>query len=273
MSTATAAKVIAGRKLGCVIPKVRPSALSLSSYMATAPANLPESVDYLIPAAMEGIRRMYLNDHYGDCVFADIAHKLDVLAANESGKPVLASDHEIEQVYLHLSPYDQGIPIATALDYWRDSGIMLGGKLRKVDGYVSVDWRNPDLLKVALLVFGNLQIGIKLPPKWHASADGDVWDFAPLGIKRYGHDIGGFRYDAKGVTIATWGGLRLMPWEVIASGRYVTECYAVLAPEWYEADGISATGLKVDDLKGDLAKIGSGDLPPISPAIDWSPYD
>lgn len=263
---------IEGRRLGYVRPAVRPTAPRLSAYMGAAPANLPAQVDYLNAAAMESIKRYFLNDSLGCCVISDLAHRIGVHSANESGAAVIPTDAEVNKVYRYFSPRDTGCVISQVLNYYRDTGLQLGGKVRKIDGYVSVDWRNPDLLKAAILLFGNVQIGFALPQEWYKSADKSAWDVTSTRIVG-GHDVGGFAYDEDGVTIATWAGTRKFLWKALGSTRYVSECYSVVAPEWYEKDGVSATGLDVAALKADLARLGDGSLPPIAPPIDWSAWD
>ena len=51
---------------------------------------------------------------------------------------------------------------------------------------------------------------------------------------------------------------------------YVTECYAVLSPDWYNADGLAPSGFDVAGLRAALAALGGGRLPdgPTPPPVD-----
>src|SRR5438477_2533220 len=76
-------------KLGRIRPKARPLALSLSKYvdLRKAIGKIPDKVDWSAKA-MPAIKRVYLNDQYGDCVIAGKYHQVGIWTGNSSGTPV-----------------------------------------------------------------------------------------------------------------------------------------------------------------------------------------
>lgn len=267
------------RKLGCIKPKARPKCPRFSRYFAVGSIPLPEQVSYSEKAA-SAIKRMYLNDQLGCCVISDVGHQTALWSANDSdsGGMIEASDNEILAAYRIFNPgrQDNGCVISDVLDYRHSRGLTMGGKLCKIDGYVSVNYTRQEMVKAAILLFGSLTIGIDVPSSWVESADGSDWSTANAGWSMAGgHDICAVGYNQRGVIISTWGGLRTFLWEAFTSGKFVTECYASLSPNWYNADGIAASGFKVAALKEDLEAIGWGSLPDLgpSPTPDTPPPD
>ncbi len=151
---------------------------------------LPEKLDYYSKAGTS-INRMYLNDTYGCCVISDHAHQLGVWSANDSdsGGVVLANDSEIRQQYFGVcGPNDQGCYIPNVLDHIVANGFTAGGKTYGLDGYVSVDWANQDLVKAAMYLFGSLKIGFlyqRYGPDepWPATGKAHTWACGYCGFK------------------------------------------------------------------------------------------
>lgn len=257
--------------LGRIKPKSRPACLTLTPYiesMSALAGVLPVSTNYRAKAA-ESISRMYMNDQYGCCVFSGKAHNLGVWSANDSDSAgiVLATDAEIKKQYFdYTGGRDVGANIAEVLDIMRSRGFVASGKTYKIDGYVSVDNTKKDLVKAAQLLFGSSSIGIDLPSAWTSNA---VWDVTTSRIVG-GHDVSPIDYDDQGVHVSSWGRVYLMTWAAFLSTKWVSEYYAMIAPLWYNGDLIAPSGLKVDQLKADLAKLANGVVPDITPP---SPID
>jgi hypothetical protein len=262
-------------RLGRIRPKARPPALRLAAYLdpANAPAPPPATLDY-VTKALPAVRTMLGNDQYGDCVIAGQMHSVGVRTAAATGTPAVGTTQEAVSQYRAIcGPGDQGCVITDVLDYAHAHGITVGGKTYRIDGYVSVDWTNKLEVQYALWLFGTLKLGLNLPRAWLDSED--VWDVpsgAGAGIVG-GHDVEAAGYDGRGVTVLTWGGTRLLTWPAFLSTKWLEECYAALAPEWYSKGNVSPSGLDVASLQQDLQKIGGGGLPPIvpGPAPDPTP--
>ncbi len=265
-------------RLGRIRPKAQASCLKLSSYLpAELDAGTGELSAAILPAstnrrekAAASAARMYLNDRYGCCVISGKAHGFGLWSANDtdSGGIVFATDQEIlNQYHAFCGAGDNGCNIASVLDIIKSKGFVMGGKTYKIDGYVSVDNTKKELTKAALYIFGCLTLGIDLPQAWTSAA---VWDVTNTRIVG-GHDVTAVDFDEQGVYISSWGRIYLITWAAFLSQKWITELYAMLAPLWYGADGVTLIGMKVDVLKADLAKIASGIIPDIVDPVPPGP--
>ena len=252
--------------LGRIKPLVRPGCLQLGPYLsdgAMLAGVLPTSINRR-EKAKASLARVYLNDRWGDCVFASKAHMFGLWSANDndSGGEVQATDKEIQdQYFAYTGGRDSGANIADVLQICQTKGFLMGGKLYKIDGFVSVDNTKKDLCKVAQLIFGAGSFGLDLPQEWTSAA---IWKPTNTRIVG-GHDVCPIDYDDQGIYVSSWGRIYLMTWDAVMSTRWVTEYYAALGPLWYGSDLIAPCGLKADTLKEDLAKIHGGIIP------DWNP--
>jgi hypothetical protein len=247
--------------------------LSLSAYFDQAESApvMPDSVDWTAKA-MAAIRRMYKNDSLGDCVIASLYHQLGLWTGNDSGTPIQATDAEVVAMYRIWNPRgDNGCDISTVLNYTRDHGAMVSGKAYKIDAYVNVDNTNKDLVKAANILFGTIKLGVDLPGAWEQVNDGGLWDVTSSRVIG-GHDISTAGYNAQGVPIMTWGGLRTITWPAFTSTKYIKEAYAPLSPDWYGKDNVAPNGIDAATLKADLAAIANGQIPSVGPPqvpLDW----
>jgi hypothetical protein len=258
------------RKLGRVRPKVKPACLAFGNYFKTFEGTTPPpaAVDYSAQA-MPAIRQMYLNDQYGDCVIAGKMHALGVWSGNDTDHDppgtVVAKDQEVLSQYHQIcGPGDNGCVIADVLNWWKTKGLQAGGKTYKIDGFVSVNNRDPLEVKVALYLFGGLTIGVNLPNDWLNTDDGGIWDVTRSQIVG-GHDVRCVGYNTTGVIISTWGGLRTITWAAFTSTAWVEECYVELAPLWTGNDKLAPCGVDASTLAADLAKLGGGVIPDVGP--------
>lgn len=256
-------------KLGRKRPKALPACLKLEPYI-NQNVELPPSINRRDKAA-QSTARMYLNDEYGDCVIAGKGHWLGVVSSNDSDSPgiVMCTDQEILSQYHSIcGPGDNGCNITDVLDVMRSAGFIASGQRHKIDGYVSVDWTNQQVVKAALVLFGGLVLGINLPKAWTSNA---VWDVTNTQIVG-GHDVTAIDYDDSGVYISSWGRIYRITWPAFQSRQWIEECYALLGPDWYGNDQVnSTTGLATAVLRDDLAKIANGVIPDIGPPTPPTP--
>lgn len=260
-------------KLGRIRPAALPQIPELRHYFFPTGKPLPEKVDYYTKA-MPSIKRMYLNNRYGDCVVAGKYHQVGVWSAADSPDVIVGTDDEVLSMYRKIcGPGDNGCIITRVLDYQRNNGLPFNGKLHKIDAYLAVNMRNKELLKAAIYFFGSVTFGINLPGAWANSPDGGLWDVTNSGSVG-GHDVCAVGYDSTGVQISTWGGLRTITWAALANNRWVEECYVSLSPNWYNDDRLSPGGINVEQLRIDLDKLGGGtvpDLPDVPPTPPTPP--
>jgi hypothetical protein len=248
-------------RLGRIRRKAHPCVLKLDKYFT--PTTPPPQTNYRAKAAYS-IGRMYLNDQYGDCVIAGKAHALGVWSANDtdSGGLILATDQEVlDQYHGICGPGDNGCVITDVLDVMRSKGFVAGGKTYKIDGYVSCDWTNKLLVQTAQYIFGASSIGINLPEAWTQNS---VWDVTSTRIVG-GHDVTPIDWDDNGVYVASWGRIYQITWAAFTSKKWIDEYYVILSPTWYNNDKMAPSGINAAALKADLAKLGSGIIPPIDP--------
>ena len=251
-------------KLGRRRPKARPPCLRLGVYFDPSRAAPPPATVNYAAKAMASIQRAYLNDAYGDCVIAGKYHAEGVWTGNESGPSgiALGTDQEVYSAYQTIcGPGDNGCLITAVLDYFRDNGLTFSGALKKIDGYVSVDWTNKLEVQVALYLFGAITIGINLPSAWTSNA---IWDVTNTPIVG-GHDVTCVGYDDQGVQVASWGRLYTITWAAFLKTSWLEEAYVMLAPDWYANNKLAPSGVDAEMLAADLAKLGGGSIPPIGP--------
>lgn len=258
-------------RLGRIRTAARPFALPFGPYLdeARAKAALPPSINRRDKAAAS-LARMYLNDRFGCCVISGKMHALGLWSgadANPDGV-VVATDQEVYSQYQGIcGPGDRGCVITQVLDVMRSRGMIAGGKAYRIDGYVSVDWRNRLEVQTVQYLFGASTIGINLPSAWTSSA---VWDVTSSRIIG-GHDVTPIDYDEQGVYVSSWGRIYLMTWAAFTATRWVEEYYALLAPLWYGADNLAPCGVDAATLKADLIKLGGGIIPPIPDPVPPTP--
>lgn len=256
-----------------IIPELEPF---FDASQANNAAALPDKTDWTAKA-MASIRRMYANDRLGDCVIASLYHKIGVWTANDGSEgdkpPVVVPDSEVVNTYHNFcGPGDNGCDISAVLQKTRDIGVPVNGATHKIDSFVSVNNTNKDLVRAAIALFACLKLGIDLPAAWEQGGDGSVWDLTNSHVVG-GHDVPAIDYTPDGVIISTWAGTRRITWPAFLSRNYISECYAVLSPDWYGKDGIAGSGFDLATLKANLTALGNGQIPPFGPPpqvpLDW----
>lgn len=213
---------------------------------------LADAVDF--GAAMQEPWGMLGNAHYGDCVFAAMAHLIQAASANAAGKPREFTDDEVLGWYHDVTGFDpdepgtdNGAVPLDALKYFSRKGIILG--------YGRVDPRNAAHVAAAMQLFGGLYTGWDLPTAWQTA---EVWDAGPSisGIwapgSWGGHMMTQVGHDAEMTTpTVTWGRVR----DIRRGGWvYCAEAYAVITHEWVRQNGRT---LQDFDLSGLLRRLAS----------------
>lgn len=265
MTVQEAASLPTTVRLGRVRPAARAMCPRLGDFWKAevAAANVPTSTNRRARAAAS-LARVYRNNVEGCCVVSGKMHLLGLWSGNDADHDgpalVLASDDEVHAQYVGVcGPGDQGCVITQVLDYMRVQGMLAGGIRYKIDGYVSCDWRNIELVKTAIYAFGGLTIGINLPDAWTRAA---VWDVTTTRIVG-GHDVSVIDFSPDGVYVSSWGRIYLITWRAFTSTRWLEECYVPLAPLWYGNDRLAPSGIDVAGLQGMLSMISHGQVPPL----------
>ncbi len=273
-----------GFKLGRIPRDTSRWAPALEDYLRTHPASGARGLEPV--ADSEDVDRtskvtswpMYANgggdpgnppgapDGCGDCTCAEMAHAYTALSVY-AGKPqVLFDDAAVLKAYSDISGFnpatganDNGCQMQDVLAYCRSTGIPdTSGNVHQVTAYAAL--RNPSdpgLLSQVLKTFGYVYIGINCP----ASAQdqfGKVWTYEPDSPIEGGHCVGLHRRQPYGSRVgvfgmATWGALQ--PATISFIQNYVEEAWAVVTPDWIEANGASADGVALAQLEADMAYV------------------
>ena len=254
-------------RMGRKRPIARCPRFSLGNYLYKDLPPPPPTCDYTAKAE-KAIKEMYMNNQLGDCVIAGMAHLVGVMTGNATGKPVLYTEKQIVTLYSAIGGYvpgqpntDQGCDEQTALNYWQQNGAPEGS--HKIAGWIGVNGADPAECRTALWLFENLYFGIELPDAWinpEPEKSGFVWDVAGDPDPNNGHCVVGVGYDAKGVTIATWGMTGTITDGAIA--KYATqvgsgELYTVVSEDSIiKASGKAPAGFDWSQLIADFDSMG-----------------
>lgn len=244
-------------RLGKLPAKHDPRTLRFAKY-ADKLAPAPLALDYTNRISGLG---MLANDTLGDCTAAGAAHMHQAWCAY-NGVSYVPTDADTIAFYSETCGYvpgeastDNGGVLLDVLKYWRNAGF--AG--RKIEAFTSVSPVDISLVKQAIYYFGGLYMGVMLPT---SAQDQDVWDVPWYGARGKGaagswggHCVAAVvGYDAKTLTIITWGQLKNMTWKFFL--EYCDEAYAVLASDWF-GTGIAPTGFDVDSLRRDIQLIAA----------------
>lgn len=193
----------------------------------------------------------------GDCTIAGVAHAIQVWTAN-TGAMVTVPDATILSYYEKWDGYVSGNPSTDnggieldVLNDWQKQGFA---------GNPLVAFADPKPAKLveiyqSIALFGGVYIGLSLPVTAQTQ---DVWDVVPNGGANAkpgswgGHCVFVPKYDQKGFTCITWGGLKTMTlafWK-----KYCDEAHTLLGQNWLSAKG-SPNGFNEAQLQADLKAI------------------
>jgi hypothetical protein len=223
---------------------------------------LPDSVDWS-QKAQNVVKRMYLNDQYGDCVWASRYHQAGFMTGSDTGVGLEGTDPEVFSAYQSACGRgDNGCDMSVVNQYQMNVGWKMNGVLHKTRGSVSVDHTNKTMVMAAIYIFGGLNCGLSLPNQWYQSANGATWDITSTGIVG-DHEVQAFGYNATGVLISTWAGTRTVTWAAFMDRRWFDEVYATRSVDWYGNDNVAPNGIDVAGLDAAFAAIQGGQVPPL----------
>jgi len=249
-------------KLGKQPKRGDPRTLKLSKYLKISelPA-APPAVDWTKAVPRYGV---LLNDQLGDCVIAGMMHLAMGWQANAGQTPATPSDSEVIAAYSAIGGYDpsdpstdQGCNMLDALNYWRETGITIGGQTNQIVAFAEVNPANDEEMKAALWLFGGLFTGFQMP---ESAENADSWTVPSCGLKGKGKpgSWGGHcaplgAENGSCFQAITWG--ELMPTMDNFVADYCEEAYAVLSSEWIEKNGQAPSGFDMAALQADLAAL------------------
>jgi len=237
--------------------------LKLASFLTAPVAPVyPENRDWLSQVSHWP---MYLNDRIGDCTCATVGHLIQVFNKYGQKLDVQVTDNDVLNAYVAVSGYDpatgdndNGAVVQDVLNYWRKSGV--GG--HKILAFAQVDFNNPDELRQAVNIFGNIYLGIDFPNTAMDQFDNDEpWDVVSGAYSEGGHAINAGYYDVSDGMwkIITWG--KVQPMTQAFFDRYVEEAWVVISQEWLDAQGRNPEGIDMATLGEEFTRI-TGELSP-----------
>jgi hypothetical protein len=246
-------------KLGKGTARHDPRALLLSSYITPALPAPPASFD--LSTRVGSNWGMMDNDQIGDCTCAAAGHLLMEWTANAGKKMFTPTDTQIVAAYSAITGYnpttganDNGAQEVDVLNYWRQTGI--AG--HKIGAYASLEPANHTHIMDSVYIFEGCYIGLQLPISAQAQTQNhQPWSVPPGGTTGNGkpgswggHAVPVVAYDARGVTVVTWGALQVMTWSFWEA--YCDESYAILSTDYLDGSKKAPQGFDMVQLQADL---------------------
>ncbi len=248
-------------KLGKQVARHDPRTLLLASYVTPALPPPPAQHDLTSKINSWG---MMDNDQLGDCTCAAAGHLIMEWTANAGKKMVTPTDKQIVAAYSAITGYnpgtganDNGAVEIDVLNYWRQSGIAA----HKIGAYVALEPSNHIHIMDSVYIFEGCYIGLQLPVSAQAQVQNhQPWSVPPGGPTGDGkpgswggHAVPVVAYDARGVTVVTWGALQAMTWSFWEA--YCDEAYAIISPDYLNDKQESPAGFNMQQLQADLADL------------------
>src|SRR5580658_5582555 len=248
-------------KLGKSEARHDPRTLLLASYITPALPAPPASLDLTKKVGSSSSWGMMDNDQIGDCTCAAAGHLIMEWTANAGKKMVTPTDQQIIAAYSAITGYnpttganDNGAVEIDVLNYWRQTGI--AG--HKIGAYAATEPANHTHIMDAVYIFEGCYIGLQLPMSAQAQTENhQPWSVPPVGPTGNGkpgswggHAVPVVAYDARGVTVVTWGSLQVMTWSFWET--YCDEAYAIISTDYLNGKRQAPQGFDMAQLQADL---------------------
>ena len=248
-------------KMGKSVARHDPRTLLLASYVTPSLPTPPASFDISAKVTAWG---MMDNDQIGDCTCAAAGHLIMEWTANAGKKAATPTDQQIVAAYSAITGYnpvtganDNGANELDVLNYWRQTGI--AG--HKIDAYMALEPSNHNHIMDSVYIFEGCYIGVQLPISAQAQTQNhQPWSVPPGGPSGDGkpgswggHAVPVVAYDARGVTVVTWGALQVMTWTFWEA--YCDEAYSLLSKDYLNGKKQAPQGFSMNELQEDLADL------------------
>lgn len=190
-----------GRKPAVIDPRVKELSAIVPSILHYNPAK------YILRDSEIPVWLMGDNDKIGSCTSVGIANIL-LARSTWAGHTKAATTQEILSFYERFGYVpgrpgtDQGATLHECLQSWMTKGYPLQGTTNKLQGYASINFRNLNLLKSAIEIFGDVYVGVNLTV---AQQTQEIWKHVPNDAAWGGHCIRIGKYNEHGIFSAvTW---------------------------------------------------------------------
>jgi hypothetical protein len=246
-----------GRKARTYDPKIKHMSAVFGQELPVA----PDSIDWSHNITDFG---MMLNDRLGCCTCAAVYHARQIWTANTLTEQT-ESDNCVLNLYEAATGYnpanpatDQGGVEQYVLSYLLNSGIPLNDGTRdKILGFMEVNHRNLNDVKLTIAEFGVAYIGFNVPHSLFATGNPpQLWTVSQdpnLAATDGGHAIVLVAYDNEGPTCISWGSKYKMTWEFFM--KYTDEVYAIVDNSWITTAGKTPLNMDLADLESLMAEL------------------
>jgi len=252
-------------KLGKLVARHDPRTLMMASYTTAALPAPPPALN--LATAVKAAWGMMDNDQIGDCTCAAAGHMIMEWTASAQSTMDTPTDQQIVAAYSAITGYnpttganDNGAQEIDVLNYWRQQGIAD----HKIEAYMALEPSNQTHVMDAIWIFGGCYIGLSLPKSAQAqTSKKQIWAVPPSGTSGDGapgswggHAVPVVAYDARSLTVVTWGGLQAMTWGFWKA--YCDEAYAILSPDYLQQKNgqtVAPNGFNMAQLQEDLGDL------------------
>lgn len=186
-----------------------------------------------------------------DCCWAEVGNMYVQMAAQGGSSGFVPNDDDIVAGYSAACGYDPnnaatdlGCDITRVEQYMAATGV----RGHRIDAYAIVDFTDLTELKLAMVWFGGLKIGIRIP----ASLDflnTDIWDAQKSGDGSIQHCIRAIGYDQLYLYCVSWGRIIKLTWAFIQQNLF--EAIAAVSLDMLDAHG-NYNGLDLAQLSADI---------------------
>lgn len=197
------------------------------------------------------------NEQYGDCVDADVSHRVMLRTAQMgAGKMIKPTAAETLALYSEITGFDPNDPntdrggdLVTTATYMQKTGMLIGGVRHTEDGNGVVDPANVDHIKWAICLFGCTPIAIDCPKSAQDQFQaGEPWDYVPGSPIEGGHDVLLVEYRPDTPSnppwlVVTWG--KRQPVTQAFMDHYLKEVVPVGAKDFITANGLAPSGINL----------------------------
>jgi hypothetical protein len=240
---------------------------ALSDFMAPAaswPAVKPWGWEYALP---DGDLNILGNDVVGNCGPCGALHLLQTQAASLKNQILTPTLEDALALYSAVggydpnaplnpdgsNPTDQGVDLLTLLQYWKNTGITVGGVKHTIRGFASLDLSSVAQMRYAGYLFGGLYLGINCPQS--AEDDTSDWQYVPGSPVAGGHCINLAGEGSLGTHIQSWGMNIPTSWDFLL--HQLDEGYVVLTDIWVDAQDEAPSGVDINGLLAAMSRIGA----------------
>ncbi len=201
-------------RYGKKLPVIDDRTLKMEKYLQPSLPMLPESysvLDRILPSfpgqTVETLFPMDGNDTKGCCTIATVAHA-ETGFSGLIGRIYVMPSRDVVKAYLKLGDgQDNGLVWLDVMKYWRNHGF----NGHKIFAFTSLELRNHDSLKRAIMLFGGAPIGFRV----QKDAIKDFRNHTPWTPGRTeggGHEVFATGWTPDWIELLTWGSRQRATW-------------------------------------------------------------